>query len=179
MSDVRTPTVETHVPVVAFIPDESNDPVGDSRKPIDPPSLWKRSVRCTHRETGRVAVVQRVDHHTNMFRAFYPDEGDLDPETRKPVGRMSTRLEWEHCRNWIVDVTFSPKELARQAAARELEIEVSKLDAAGLAAVSVLCDDPDPRKSLAKLEALRAMGVLKASTAAAQAAVGEMKKGGK
>ncbi len=111
-------------------------------------------------------MVARIDHATNLFRAYYPDED-----------RFDSRTEWRQCKDWQVDVTFSPAELQRQAAKTKLDQEVSRLDAAELAAVMVLVDDPDPAKALGKLEALRRMGVIKASPAAAHAAAIEAKKG--
>lgn len=173
------PTIETHVPVKVGadeIPEEGNE-LAVGRPDLPTPSLWQRAVRATHKVTGRRAIVHRVDWATNMFRAFYPDEGDPDPATGRPKGRYSERTEWEHCRDWQVEVTFSPRELERQKARAQLEVELSTLDAADLAAVSVLCDDADPAKALAKLEALRRLGVIKASSEAAQMAVAEVRKG--
>ncbi len=82
-----------------------------------------------------------------------------------------------------MSVTFAPRELERQAAKRLLDAEIQKLDAADVALVAVLCDDPDPTKSLAKLEALRRIGAIKATPEVMQAALaeakGEPKKPGK
>jgi hypothetical protein len=168
-----SPSLETHVPVQVHVPSERND-VLVGRPDLPTPSLWQNSVLVTHRETKRRAVVHRVDWATNMFRPYYPDEGEVDPETKKPKGRFAERTEWEHCRDWLVEVTFSPAELARQAARDRLEAEMALLDAKELAAVAVLCDDPDASKALAKLEALRALGIVKVSAAAAAEAVAEV-----
>lgn len=164
----HAPTIETHVPVVAELPDETNDLMMDMRQDIPPPNLWQKSVKAKHKLSGRSVVVARVDWATMMFRAYYPDED-----------RFATRTEWEHCRDWDVEVTFSPKELERQAAKVKLDAEIAQLDAKSLAHVMILCEDPDPAKALAKLEALRAMGVIKASAPAVEAVVAETKKGGK
>lgn len=166
------PTVETHVPITAEMPDESTE-LAVGRPDLRTPSLWQHSVKVTHKVTGREAVVARVDYGTNMFRAFYPNEGPVIDG--KPSGRFAERTEWENCRDWRVDVTFSPRELERQQARVQLEQEIAKLDANSLAAVTVLCDDPDPAKALAKLEALRRMGIIKTSSDVAQAAVAEVK----
>lgn len=181
---MNTPSIETHVPLQVHIPEEPRE-LAVGRPDIPPPSLWKGSVKVrtahTHRwGAGKEAVVVRVDHSTNMFRAFYPDEGPIDDTTGKPVGRFAERTEWEHCRDWTVEVTFSPKELERQAARMKLESEIALLDKTSLAAVSILCDDADPVKALAKLEALRQLGIVKASSEAAQVVIAETtKKGGK
>jgi hypothetical protein len=172
----HNPTIETHVPVTVDIPEEATDLLV-GRPDIPPPSLWQHAVEVTHRTSGKRAVVARMDWSTNMFRAYYPDEGERDA-TGRPAGRFAERSEWEHCREWKPSVTLSPKELARQAAREQLEKEIAKLDARGLAAVSVLCDDPEPAKALAKLEALRHLGVVQVSSEAAQMAVAEVKKGG-
>lgn len=167
MTQHVVPSIATHVPVtVEALPDE--DPTLASDRPDEPtPSLWQRSVKVRHKATGKPAIVHRVDWATGMFRAFYPDEG--------PNGRFAERTEWEHCRDWDVEVTFSPKELERQAAARQLQEEIAKLDETSMAAVAVLVDGDDPAKALAKIEALRKLGVVKASAEAAVVAVDEAK----
>lgn len=176
MSNYVTPSIDTHVPVTAEMPNEATD-LAVGRPDLPVPSLWQKAVQVKHKITGKVAVVATVDHAMNMFRAFYPDEGDIDLDTGRPKGRFSARTDWEQFKNWDVAVTFSPRELERQAAMARLHTEIAKLDATGLAAVTVLCDDPDPTKALAKLEALRALGVVKVSTEVAQVAVAEVKKG--
>lgn len=173
----QAPSLATHVPVKVDLPDEDTE-LSVGRDDLPTPSLWQRSVEAKHKITGRRAVVARVDWATNMFRAFYPDEGDPGPDG-KPTGRFAERTEWEHCRDWDVAVTWSPQELERQAAQRKLQGEIATLDPKSLAAVSVLCDDTDPVKALAKLEALRQLGVVKTSAEAAQMAVAEVKKGSK
>lgn len=165
------PNIETHVPVTSELPPEGQE-LAVGRPDIPPPSLWQQSVKVVHKLTGQVAVVVRVDWNTNMFRAYYPDE--IDPNTGKP-GRFSDRTEWQHCKSWDVAVTYSPRELERQAARKLLVEKTARLDAKSLAAVSVLCDDADPAKSLAKLEALVALGVVKAEAEVAQHAIDEMR----
>ncbi len=169
MSHYTAPTVDTHIPLRGDLPEENTNSMSD-RADIPPPSLWQSSVRATHKVTKKPAVVVRVDWATNMFRAYYPSEGPLD-EAGTPTGRFSERTEWEHCRDWDVDVTFSPKELERQAARKQLADAIAELDPAALAWVKILCDDEDPSKALGKLEALRAAGIIKAPTAVVQAAV--------
>ncbi len=176
MNSNPNPTIATHVPITAELPKESNE-LAVGRPDLPTPSLWQLSVQASHKVTKRVAVVARVDWGTNMFRAFYPDEGEVI--NGKPVGRFSERTEWEHCKDWDVSVTFSPKELERQKALVMLEDEMMKLDPSESAAVMVLVDGDDPVRGLAKLEALRRLGVIKMSTAAAQAVISETKKASK
>jgi len=170
----RAPHVATHVAETAELPQEPLDQIED--RPDEPtPSLWQRSVKVQHKVSGREAVVVRVDYYTNMFRAFYPDERDKDGA----LGRYGTRREWEHCHDWHVRSTFSPAELGRQAALAKLERELEEMaqtDPKGLALVQVLCDDPDPNKNFAKIQALRAAGLIKASAEVASAAVEAKKK---
>jgi phosphotransferase system HPr-like phosphotransfer protein len=96
------------------------------------------------------------------------------------MGRFAERTEWEHCRDWDVEVTYSPRELERQAAAKKLAEQIAMLDARELGIVSVLCDDPDATKALAKLEAMRAAGFIKGAPEVVAVAVEETKsrKGG-
>lgn len=167
----RAPHVATHVAETAELPQEPLDQIED--RPDEPtPSLWQRSVRVQHKVSGREAVVVRCDYYTNMFRAFYPDERAGDGS----MGRYGTRREWEHCHDWHVRSVFSPAELDRQAAIAKLEVELAKLDAKDLALVQVLCDDPDPNKNFAKMQALRAAGLIKASTEVMSAAVDAKKR---
>ncbi len=174
---MNAPNIQTHIPVVAELPTESQEHlVGREDLPV--PSLWQVAVKVKHKVTSQEAVVCRMDHAMNMFRAFYPNEGDIDDDG-KPKGRFAPRTEWQHCRDWQVDVTFSPKELERQAAASEFRRQTEAMDPNELAAVMVLVDADDPAKALAKLEALRRLGVVKAAPSVVQAAVTEAKKGGK
>ncbi len=172
------PTIDTHVPQKAELPKESAD-LAVGRPDAPTPSLWQEAVQVTHKITKKVAVVARVDRPCNIFRAFYPNEGELDPNTGNPVGRFSERTEWEACKDWDVSVTFSPRELERQKARTMLEDEMAKLDPSESAAVMVLVDGDDPVKGLAKLEALRRLGVVKGSTEAVKAVMAETKKAGK
>ena len=167
------PTIATHIPVTEEIPEEAAE-LAVGRPDAPTPSLWQRAVRVKRKVDGKTAVVQRVDWYTNMFRAFYPDEGEIG-ENGKPAGRFSERTEWEHCANWDVEVTFSPSELERQAAARALQDEMSKLNAAEIGLVSVLCDDPDPAKALAKLHAMRNAKLIGGGVDALAAAVDEVR----
>ncbi len=173
-----TPTLETHVPVLVELPAEAND-LAVGRPDIPPPNLWQSSVKVRRKLDGKVAIVARVDLSTMMFRAYYPDEGDVDPETGKPKGRYADRTDWERCENWDPEVTFSPAELRRQEAQASLDAEIAQLDKDELAAVSVLVDGDDPNKGLAKLEALRRLGILKAKPETAAAAVAAVNPGPK
>lgn len=177
MTQHVVPSIATHIPVtVDELPEEEADLA--SNRPDEPtPSLWQRSVKVRHKATGKPAIVHRVDWATNMFRAYYPDETSSDGKQ----GRFAERTEWEHCRDWDVEVTFSPRELERQAASKRLHEEIAKLDEASMAAVAVLVDGDEPAKALAKIEALRKLGVIKASAEAAAVAVEETKakRGGK
>lgn len=164
------PTPETHVPITVVIPDEKND-VAVGRPDQPPPSLWQRSVKVVRKLDGKEAVVHRVDWSTMMFRAYYPDE--INRETGEK-GRHSDRTEWEHCRDWNVSVTFSPKEIERQAARKLIDEELAKMDAKNLARAQMLCDDEDPNKAFAKLQMLIEAGfVTKLSDGAAKAIVDE------
>lgn len=176
------PSLDTHVPLKIHVPKES-DALAVGRPDIPAPSIWQKSVKVVRKLDGLEAVVNTLDLTTMMFRAYYPDEGERD-EDGKPAGRFADRTEWEHCRDWNVAVTFSPRELERRAAKQLLDEEIMKLNPKELAAVSILCDDPDPAKGLAKLEALRALGII-SSVDVTSAAIAETKtadtakKGGK
>ena len=163
MTQHVVPSIATHIPLTEELPTEGAD-LAVGREDLPTPSLWQRSVRVKHKLTGEPVVVHRVDHGTMMFRAFYPDR----PGEKGEMGRFGQRTEWEHCRDWDVEVTFAPAELERQASRRQLEEEISKLDEASMALVTVLCDDPDPRKAMAKLRALMQAGMVKGSPDAAQ-----------
>lgn len=152
------PNHDTHVPIKVAVPAD-DDWSGAGRPVLPTPSLWQEGVKVVNKITGREAVVRKVDHYTNQFRAYYPDTGEND-------GRSS----WQHCKDWTVAVTLSPAEQEKQLAREALQAEIAKLDPEELAAVSVLVDDPDARKALAKLEAMRKLGIIK-SAPVAQAAL--------
>lgn len=156
MSQYVAPSISTHVPLTHELPQEDLGALV-GRKDIPPPSLWQNSVKIRHKVTGKSAVVVRVDWGMNMFRAFYPDEANAEGG----MGRFSERTEWEHCRDWDVEVTFSPAEIERQAARKLLEDKIASLDAKQLAMARVLCDDEDPAKGLGKLELLIQSGLIK------------------
>lgn len=170
-----SPNVDTHVPVTVHIPAEKTELI--SGRPDEPtPSLWQKSVMVSHRDTGRRAVVLVIDWATNMFRPFFPDEGERG-EDGKPLGKFSGRTEWEHCKDWMVEVTLSPAEMERQAARDQLAKEIATLDPKALGWVTVLADDADPTRALAKLNALREAGIIPkaVSVEAAAEAVAEVK----
>jgi len=162
---MNAPTISTHVPLTESLPEEAAE-LAVGRADIDPPSLWKRTVSVTHKVNGRKGVIVRVDHAMCMFRAYYPDTKQFAPRT-----------EWEHFRDWAPDVTFSPEELSRQAAIHAYKLELDKLDADALALASVLCEDADPAKSLAKLRMMMSAGLIKlgANAAVAEQAVADVK----
>lgn len=166
MTQHVVPSIATHVPLTEALPEEGAD-LAVGREDLPTPSLWQRSVRVLHKVTREPAIVHRVDYATSMFRAYYPTR----PGENGEPGRFGQRTEWEHFRDWDVEVTFSAAELERQATRKQLEDEIAKLDEGSMALVTVLCDDPDPRKAMAKLRALLAAGMVKASPAAAEAVV--------
>lgn len=166
MTQHVAPSIATHVPLTEELPTEAAE-LAVGREDMPTPSLWQRSVRVKHKVTGEPAIVHRVDWATMMFRPFYPTRLNEDGG----MGRFSQRTEWEHCDKWDVEVTFSPQELERQATKKQLEEEIAKLDEASMALVTVLCDDDDPRKAMAKLRAMLGAGLIKAPPAAAEAAV--------
>lgn len=165
MTQHVVPSIATHEPLKdTTIPDEAAT-LAVGREDFPVPSLWQRSVRVTHKITGEPAIVHRVDHGTMLFRPFYPNRLNEDGEP----GRFATRTEWEHCHDWNVEVTYSAAELERQATRKQLEDEIAKLDEASVALVTILCDDPDPRKAMGKLKAMLAAGMIKGSQAALEA----------
>lgn len=170
---MNQPNLDTHVAVTEEVPEEAAE-LAVGRPDAPTPSLWQRAVRCRRKTDGKVAVVHKIDWYTNMFRAWYPDEGPVGDDG-KPAGRFSERTEWEHCANWDVEVTFSAAELERQAAAKKLSAAIALLDARDLGLASVLCDDPDPTKALAKLEMLKRAGVIKGDAEVIAAAVDEVR----
>lgn len=171
MSQYSTPTIATHVPMTADIPKED---VGlmVGRPDAYTPSLWQHSVKVKHKVTGKPAVVVRVDWGTNMFRAFYPHE----PNNAGDLGRFAERTEWEHCRDWDVETTYSPAELERQAARVALEAKIGLLDAKQIALAKVLCDDEDANKALSKLEMLIQSGLIQMPAEIAPEVVGPRRR---
>lgn len=170
MTDYQRPSIQTHVPETAELPAEDMSQMS-GRADLPTPSLWQKSVKASHRVTREPVIVGRVDYGTMMFRAYYPKRPNRDGG----FGLWGERTEWEHCRDWDVDVTYSPAELERQAARAALEAAIAKLDPESLAAAMVFCDDPDPNKNLAKLTALQKLGVIKSPADVAVAAVAEVK----
>lgn len=170
----RAPHVDTHIAERVELPPEPSDDEQD--RPDEPtPSLWQNSVKVVHKLSQRTAVVVRVDWNMNMFRAYYPDERAKDGT----MGRFSSRREWEHCHDWLVQTTYSPAELDRQAAHTRLEAELddmARTDPKGLALAQALCDDPDPARNFAKLQKLREAGLIKSSAEVMTAAVEKGKK---
>jgi hypothetical protein len=156
---VLSPNHETHVPIKVEVPPD-NDWNGSGRPPEPTPSLWQQGVKVMHKLTGKVGVVRVVDHYTNQFRAHYPETGENDDRTT-----------WNSCHEWNVAVTLSPAEAEKQRAREALEAEIAKLDPEELAAVDALVDGDDPKKGLAKLEALRKLGVIKAKASVVQSAI--------
>ncbi len=141
-----------HIPVTEPVPDEEVDAEADFRRPdIPPPSAWARTAVVIHRRTKQRAVVHRVDLVTRQMRLWYPDRKHLPNEEQ-----FDNRTGWQSLDgDWEPEITFSPEEIERQTAEKEFEAEVNVLDAASLEFVLTFCDDPDPRKRLGKLRALR------------------------
>lgn len=155
----QQPNHLTHTPIGVVIPTE--DDVLAERQRLPVPSLWQEGVQVTHKaDATRGGVVRRVDHVTNQFRL---------------VGQP--RTHWESFENWLPLVEKSAEEKARDEARDKLAAEMALLGADDLAAVEVLCDDPDPGKALVKLNAMRKLGII--GGAAAPVVNPEPKKAGK
>jgi hypothetical protein len=156
MTEYVNPSLATHVPQTGELPAEDQGQL-TGRPDLPVPSLWQGKVKVRHKATGEPAIVARLDFGLMMFRAFYTHREGRNGE----MGRWSERTEWEHCRDWDVEVTFSPAELERQAAKKLLEEQISRLDGQQIALARVLCDDTDPNKALAKLRMLIQSGLVK------------------
>lgn len=138
----QAPDHTTHTPIQVAVSLE--DDVLLERERMPTPSLWQEGVQVTHRvDQERKGVVRRVDWVTRQFRL---------------VGQP--RTSWESFENWVVLVEKSAAEKAKDAARLALQAELEALDADDLAAVEVLCDDPDPSKALVKLNAMRKLGII-------------------
>lgn len=159
--DVMNPNAQTHVPVTVDVPAESAW-TGEGRQYMEPPTLWKAGVKVVHKLTGREAVIYRMDLGTMQFRPFYLD-------TQSHAGRT----EWESSRDWNVSVTLHPDEMAKRDVRKKLDAEISALDPDELEAMHALVDGDDPAKGLAKLNALRKLGVIKSKPAVAAVAIEE------
>lgn len=152
----QNPSLATHIPLTGELPDENLGAL-TGRADLPTPNLWQGKVKVRHKVTGKPAIVVRVDYAMMMFRAYFPDEVGANGE----MGRFSERTEWYQCRDWDVEVTFSPAELERQTAKKLLDDQIAMLDATQIALARVLCDDPDPNKALAKLRMLIQAGLVK------------------
>lgn len=166
MTEYTTPSIATHIAQTADIPAEDQGQI-TGRPDLPTPSLWQAKVKIRHKITGEPAIIARVDHGTMMFRAFYTHRENREGQ----MGRWSERTEWEHCRDWDVEVTFSPAELERQAAKKLLEERILQLDPQQIAMARLLCDDPDPNKALAKLTLMIQGGLVKIPESDAAAAL--------
>lgn len=163
----QLPNINTHVPVkVAIPPEPAVLAVGRPDLPV--PSIWVKGGGVTRKRDQKRAVIANIDHSMMLFRAFYPDEIGQDENGSPTEGRFAPRTEWEHCHDWIADVTISPEEAERQAALAAYSVELAKLDKEQLALASVLCDDVDPAKSLAKLRVMMNAGMIKTGGATAE-----------
>lgn len=145
MSD---PNHVTHVPVRVDLPND--DTFELEREPLPTPSLFQPGVKVVNKKSGLENIIRHVEYKTNQFRPVFDRLG-------KPAGRTV----WESFEEWSPVVEPSPAEKERLAAASKLEEELAKLSADDLAAVQVLVDDEDATKALAKLEAMRRLGVIK------------------
>jgi len=140
----QQPDHSTHQPIKVSIPTEDDLHVERPRMPV--PSIWQVGVQVTNKaDPNRTGTVRAVDHSTRQFRL---------------VG--SARTMWDVFDEWNVLVEKTPAEKAKDEARELLAIELESLDADDLAAVQILCDDEDPAKALAKLGAMRKMGILAA-----------------
>lgn len=141
-----------HIPVTEEVPEETVDAETDFRRPdIPPKSAWARTAVVIHRRTKQRAVVHRVDLVTRQMRLWYPDRKHLPNDEQ-----FDNRTGWQTLDgDWEPEITFSPEEIERQTAEKDFEAEIGALDKASLEFVLTFCDDPDPRKRLAKLRALR------------------------
>ena len=138
----NAPDHTTHQPIKVLVSDEDDVLLERPRMPT--PSLWQDGVQVTHKQDrDRKGVVRRVDWVTNQFRL---------------VGQP--RTAWESFDQWDVLVEKSEAEKAKDVARAALAAELEQMDAGDLAAVEVLCDDPDPAKGLAKLAAMRKLGII-------------------
>ncbi len=138
----QAPDHTTHVPIQVVIPTEDDIMLERPRAPT--PSLWQEGVQVTNKaDPERKGTERHVEYVTRQFRL---------------VGQP--RTHWESFENWNVLVEKSPEEKAKDAARVELETELASLDADDLAAVSVLCDDPDAEKALAKFNAMKRLGII-------------------
>lgn len=146
----QTPDHTTHQPIRVMVPTEDDLFVERPRLPT--PSLWQVGVQVTHKaDPNRAGTVRAVDYVTNQFRL---------------VGQARTM--WESFEHWNVLVEKTPEEKAKDEAREKLRLEMELLDADDLAAVEVLCDDPDPTKALAKLAAMRKLGIIGSKAAPAK-----------
>lgn len=144
----EAPDHTTHQPIKVSIP--TDDDLFVERPRLHTPSLWQAGVQVTHKaDPSRAGHVRVVDHMTNQFRL---------------VGQPRTM--WESFENWNVLVEKTEAEKAKDEAREMLRLEMESLDADDLAAVEVLCDDPDPTKALAKLSAMRKLGIVGAKKTA-------------
>lgn len=141
-----------HIPVTEEVPVEEVDAETDFRRPdIPPASAWARTAVVVHRRTKQRAVVHRVDLITRQMRLWYPDRKHLPNDEQFDGRTMWQSLDGD----WEPEITFSPEEIERQTAEKDFERETESLDEVGREFVVQFCDDPDPRKRLGKLRALR------------------------
>ncbi len=156
------PNIETHVAETHELPAEPNELLGD--RPDEPtPSLWQKTVRAKHKRTNEPVVVVRVDWATMLFRPFWPER--TNPKTGQK-GLFGSRLDWQSCRDYEVEVTFSAAELDRQKAKQEYDAMLARLDPEMLEAAQTFCESLDPHDSIKKLRALEKLGVIQITSAA-------------
>lgn len=137
----------THVSVKGEIP--ADDTFELERAPQPTPHLFQPGVKVTHKASGRTNLVRVVDWKTNQFRPVYDR-----------FGNTAGRTIWEPFAEWDPVVEPSPAEKERLAAKTKLEEQLATLSVDDLAAVSVLVDDEDATKALAKLEAMKRLGIV-------------------
>lgn len=83
---------------------------------------------------------------------------------------------WQSMADWIPQTTLSEAEVLLQETRAKLHQELASLDKGELAAVEVLADDPDPARALAKIEAMRRLGIIKTTTPPTKAEVTNAKE---
>jgi hypothetical protein len=168
MSNVFHFDPNKHVPVTQEVPKEELGD-GDFRRPDIPvPSAFARGAVVIHRRTKARAAVHRVDLVTRQMRLWYPDRAHLPNDEQ-----FDNRTGWQTIDgDWEPEITFSPEEVERQTAQAAFERECEAFDNDELEFVLQFCDDPDPRRKLAKLKAMQRKGLVNASAPVADADAG-------
>lgn len=144
------PDHTTHVAETVEIPPVQAELLSE-RPPLPVPSLWQEGVVAIRKTDGREAAVVRIDHGTMMFRPFWLDTREVASQTT-----------WESCRDYNVRVRKSQAEVEREEFTAKLREALAELDARELGIVEALAvaGVNDPKLSLAKIDAMRAAGMI-------------------